>query len=748
MFKKSEEFLQEGIEAWTQLQGLLHPDVIHAPQLHWNAVEPRFIRFLYNEVREKPWLNHLALLLIVLTCHTRLDQHTIEGRLYNFNARWRTLFPKYHITSFEEWEPDMHFPLYFNDTEMSDSLSTRQGFLEKYAAAVHHLSSYIRSLPKDMQHTYQKLTLPPISPERYRAISRSNIDHIEQQQRRKAETDAFAPHFARLRGEAHLRWNQIKRLREKYCEAVSLIESGKEVLPLTFSYKEPGLGQHYHFRLWDRYSFFEQHAQQFSSQPAKEYRWKVRGYAPEKNHFFLEFLYAESLSDGAINLDSLLWFGDLLRYDILGCGPTRGTEEEVKRKQDYLRSWGYGDEENMEENQPFRTTLGGLLCWPKTQERFLREAQHRTQGIIFVIEPLYAAATFGLAALSFFTTTGARNGELVQISLDRDCLYTIQVEDMTRYLMRLVPKGRDKPADYIICEETRKNLERVADLLHELYQLQPGEHIPHVSFNPQNHRAHRFTQAKPYLFQYQGCHFPQLAVTACMRFLCHGLVFQTTEGKTVALKAHALRHVFATHIHQVEGIPLDIVAVMLHQKNVQVTAYYAAPPWQQVLTTANSLLDKFATKLGAIEEAFVRAPAELQHQLEEAKAQVGSLNKIPGGDCTCHAICPISFACTGCVYNVPNPDREEEIVEQEQWAFIRLDQVKKRGQGPEIVKMQALIQRCQVTRQEMQLIRTYRKDESYVPTITLERNEQGCEQAEAMVTQTLPRETPADDHAS
>jgi hypothetical protein len=208
-----------------------------------------------------------------------------------------------------------------------------------------------------------------------------------------------------------------------------------------------------------------------------------------------------------------------------------------------------------------------------------------------------------------------------------------------------------------------------------------------------------------------------------------------------------LRHAFATHLHQVEAIPLDVIAVMLHQKDVRVTAYYAAPPWQQVLATANTLLDKFATHLGNIDEAFVRAPAELQRQLEEAKAQVGSLNKIPGGDCTCHALCPISFACTGCVYNVPDPDREDEIVEQEQWAVIRLDQVKRRGQGPEIVKMQALIQRCHVTRQEMRMMRTYRKDEAYDPTVTIERNEQTEKYTETVDAQTLRSETTANGQA-
>src|SRR5258708_12648535 len=114
---------------------------------------------------------------------------------------------------------------------------------------------------------------------------------------------------------------------------------------------------------------------------------------------------------------------------------------------------------------------------------------------------------------------------------------------------------------------------------------------------------------------------------------------------------------------------------MLHQKNVRVTAYYAAPPWQQVLSTANSLLDKFATHLGSLEEAFVRAPAELQRQLEEAKAQVGSLYTVPGGECTCHEICPIALACTGCVFTVPEPDREADVIDQNQSALLSLEQV-------------------------------------------------------------------------
>src|SRR5262249_29474176 len=75
-------------------------------------------------------------------------------------------------------------------------------------------------------------------------------------------------------------------------------------------------------------------------------------------------------------------------------------------------------------------------------------------------------------------------------------------------------------------------------------------------------------------------------------------------------------------------------------------------------------------------------------------------------------------------YNVPDPGREEEIAQQEHWAHVWREQARQRGLGPEVVKMEALIQRCHVTRKEMQLIRVYRKDEAYAPAITIERRNQ------------------------
>lgn len=65
--------------------------------------------------------------------------------------------------------------------------------------------------------------------------------------------------------------------------------------------------------------------------------------------------------------------------------------------------------------------------------------------------------------------------------------------------------------------------------------------------------------------------------------------------------------------------------MILHQKDVKVTGYYAAPTQQQVIAAADSLLDRFATHLGNAHEAFMRAPQELQQQFEEARCHLPNI---------------------------------------------------------------------------------------------------------------------------
>jgi len=699
-----------------------------------------------EHVTDMPWLNHLALLVVISTCHTRIDVRTVKQRLQVLHRGWKTIFSVYKIVSFDAWDPAEHLQQYMHDPVLEDSLHARQEFLSTYTASTRSVEMYLRSLPEEERRIYRQWELPLLPAGMREQLARHKEVQEVQAQRRKAESDAVTPHFSRIRGEAHVRWNEVNRLRQKFREVVTLVQAGQTKPPASFSYDEPRRKQRLHFTLWNRASFVVAHATLYHPGTVATAQHKRRAFRRERDHFFLEFTGAENTTEVNTSLDpnTLLWFGDLLRYDVLGRNAVFGTPEEVQKKQAYLRSWGYGTEDEGEaEILPFQANHPGLLTRGHLDgtARFLDTAQQRTSSLLFLVEPLFAAATFGLASLDFFTTTGARMTELLQLSLSQDCLYTMEVGGSQRLLVRLVPKGTDKPAEYMVGTETRRNLERVGFMLKEQYEVQGNETLPHVSFNPATHREHDFPEPRPYLFQYNEQHLSHKAITACMRFLCHGMVFTSPDGKPIVLKAHLLRHVFATHLHQVEQVPLDIVAKILHQKDVRVTSYYAAPQWQQVVATTDHFLDTFATHLGNIEDAFVRAPAELQRQWEEAKQKVGSLARVIGGECCCHAVCPISFACTGCAYKIPDPTRREEVVQQRQWAFIRYEQVKRQGLGPETVKMQALIQRCDTELDEMNLMEEYHQDEAYAPKLALKPHDERTETTTTVAPETLRRET-------
>ena len=413
--KTPSEREREHADTWQNLQKMMHPAILTAPGLIWSEVDPLFIRFLSKNAVGTPWLNHLALAVIVMTTHARLDRQTIASHMYPLHARWRVLFPAYGLTAFKDWKPLEHIPRYLNDTEIEDSISTRQDFLRRYSGAAHHTHAYLRSLPQPERAHYQQWVLPVFPISLQRQLARGGELFEAQAQRRKRETDAISPHFTRIRSEAHLRWNQLKRLQVEFDEAKSLVLSGQEGLPLMFSYEETSKKQRLHFILWDRPSFVIAHSEQYAKTSLSVARRQRKGiHPPEHHHYFLEFVRAEMLSDASPDSgsDTLLWFEDLLRYDLLAIHAIYGTEEEVKRKQAYLHSWGY-EAELGEERCPFRTGNPGLLTWTHSNgdATFFSEARKRTNGLLLQVEPLFAAATFGLAALDFFTTTGARVSE-------------------------------------------------------------------------------------------------------------------------------------------------------------------------------------------------------------------------------------------------------------------------------------------------------------------------------------------------
>jgi hypothetical protein len=286
-----------------------------------------------------------------------------------------------------------------------------------------------------------------------------------------------------------------------------------------------------------------------------------------------------------------------------------------------------------------------------------------------------------------------------------------------RYAFRLIPKGErtDTPHTFFIGRETMRLLVVVATMQAEHYGLAPSAPLPTVAFSPHHGRAHRFGPA-PYLFQYREHHLSDVDITACMRFLLHGMVFRTRDGKPVVLKAHLLRHAFATHAVQVEKIPVDIVGEWLKQKSLDVTDYYSQPTEGMVADAADRFLARIAAHV-QVGEAVRRSPTELRALYETARGKVGTLADVIGGHCVSHGFCAAKFACVGCAGKVPDPAKRHQVERHRAWAQTQVTLATDDGLYPEAERMKQLVRDCDTELDEMAQIDAYRRDEAHDPHI-------------------------------
>ena len=279
----------------------------------------------------------------------------------------------------------------------------------------------------------------------------------------------------------------------------------------------------------------------------------------------------------------------------------------------------------------------------------------KAEGILFDVEPLYAGVTFGLLALDIFTTTGARLNELLQISYTKECLKSIKADNKLHHSFYAIPKGRDEVESFYISDQTMKLIAKVVKLLNIIIVLKKYQML-----NIAHTRKHLFPEPKPYLFQYHNKAFKDNAVYSCLRFLLHGLDFETQEGKAVTVKTHLLRHAFATEAVQRQKLPIDIVAKILHQRDLDVTGYYSEPTPSQVAQSVSDLHDVISDYVD-LDEAVLRSPEELEKEIEEYKEKVGVFNNVLGGACVTDYVCPIKMQCLGCQAKIPQPEKKHEL---------------------------------------------------------------------------------------
>lgn len=740
------------------LEGKVAPEVLCAPKTagdprnkgEWPDVYSRSIGYILRHIVGKLWADQLVLVAAVLSAQ-RYDPSTVVNYLHSINPRLTDLFQEMQIGSLEEWDAERCMIAYLKGELLpKDTDGVRSAFCSAYLTSVRQVHTWLSTLPPAEKAVYQQFLFPQVHPLSVQGLTKQDQVTQQSRQTRKEETDAVVIQFSDLRAEAHYRYNRVSRLRRAYLDAVKMIHSRQaqgetDLFPFAFNYEEGGDPEHgvsaqerLSFRIWTRRSFVLAHRESYKM--GAYYYYKNRYYEKHpsrpqvgETQLLLEFVKADRLTDDAP--PESLWFLELFERDVMGGHPLSGSEEEITAKKQWFQAWGYLDEDQDEEVGPFTAHVPGVLNWSREDgtDHFVRQARKRTGSLFLPIEALFAAATFGVLSVDVFTTTGMRMNEILQLRLTPDCFVRLQMpappgaKDQSpriRYAFRLLPKGEktDTLHDYFIGEETKRLLVKVARTLAEHYDLQAGEALPTVAYSPNYSREHRF-EAAPYLLQYNHQALPGEAITACMRFLLHGMIFRTRDAKPVILKAHLLRHAFATFVVQVEKIPLDIVGALLKQKNLDVTDYYSQPTESMVAEAHDLYLARTALHLN-VGETLQRSPEELQKLYKEAEGKAGTLADVIGGQCVCHGFCAAKYACVGCAGKVPDPAKRGQLERHRAWAMQQVEYATQEGLFPEAERMKQLVRDCETELREIDQIEAYRRDEGYVATIKIEPRKQ------------------------
>lgn len=667
------------------------------------------IKYFRNQCLDTPWQNQL-LLVMLISGDRNLDAQTVCYIINHINVKFKEIFHAYVLQTFTDFDTEKHMYDYLKGLIYPEhSNSQRAEFLRRYKSVSYSTKKWLTSkLSQEQQEYFQQFVLPmPMFDGRDFTFRKQAKEQA--QNTRKSETDAIVPHLPQIRSEANFRWNQMKRLREAFLIACKQAEQGDIVLPLEFHYDEPErIGERFYFRLWDKSSFVLYYKGKFTESIVKSAEQRTGTYSEAKNHYFVEFVKAERLEDNAV-ADGL-WFTEILQEGVLGLWSANETEEEIKRKRELLFSWGYGKEGTKNNPVPFHSMHKGILF----QNIFVSLYSGKAEGILFDVEPFYVATTFGLLVVDILTTTGARLNELLQLNSEKDCLQAIKVNGDLKFSFYAIPKGRDTFEPYPISKQTFQLIKRVNLMLKKHY----NGTIPSVTYR--GDRKHLFPEPKPYFFQYNEKAFKIDALHSCLRFLLYGLFFETQERKTVVLKTHLLRHAFATEAVQRQEVPIDILAKILHQHDLNVTRYYSEPTPSQVAEKIGELHDVIANFID-LDEAILRSPEELQREWEEYKAKVGVYNNVIGGTCVTDKVCPVKMACLGCVAKIPQPEKKHELFETIELSKDMEKRFATLGLTVEVNKAKQMRKLARNELKEIELIEKYQEEHTYEPNISFEK---------------------------
>lgn len=524
-----------------------------------------------------------------------------------------------------------------------------------------HLAAYFEGLAPRQHLLWDPARLPPLPTGFIKKSGVRRTAIATSERRRKEQSDVLVPLFPLLVELAQLRKQAAERLIKAIRQQQQRVLAGEIELPYRFQYTDQVLSVPaetatladvklierqvtFSLTLWDHLSWMREHVEQYSR--SRRSFWKARSgpYAPERNAFFIQ--YEGKPGD-------LLWFGDLVTKRLL----------------------------EFHQKGALTVSRPGLLTPPKAQSMWLTSARRRSGAVLFEPESLYRGVLFATALATLALTNGSRANELLQVSATR--FETMVVDELKNQhptgrkigilVQHLLPKGSRHESErqfFLISDMAMRLLREMGELL----QAQHEGHIPVVQPHHQNRKAHDLPP-EPYFFQWAASSDGRLGcltlpdIPVLLRFLFHGLTLTTRTGEPIRVVTHLLRHVLATHARQVNNVPAEAVAYLLHHRITlpdmprafsipEATAYYSRMPVTRLLAL---LFEVQAPLLSEQARSYLQVPSprtleELDQALRAVFEQWGMIGPTVFGYCSAGlCIRPDNRAlCLGCPFLVPH----------------------------------------------------------------------------------------------
>ena len=690
----------------------LWPAIAQAPRTcfdpandgRWGAPHPKIIVYLCG-IENDSLRNLLSLYALIKFA---LGEHPLYSRLSGYLLPLRKLLEEQGLDSVYQIEPD-ELLLKVCEGKAGKTLTQRQRswIVLSWNGLYYAFQGYAEALTADQLAVMSPFFVRPLQ-NRYRMNRQrpSILIRDRAQERVKAKSDVVHAQFHKLRFLARVRCNQARRLFEAVKAAISDVAANHPTLPMDFSYEESvatangrPLRQRVLLTLWDSPSLWDR---------ARELGYKVAKYSKiqyARNNqagrfsqarvgYYVQYRGVEPV--GETSRTEPFWFIDLYEHHVFSCHPDA---ESLKIQTEFFEAHGYESRLSWtvapDLLKPLRRHIG--------YDAVFLERQHHYRFLHY--EGIYAASLFGHLVVRMQTVTGARIGEVQQISQNPECikqLVNIGPKGATRWLLRLCPKGRTERCDYFIDEDTKDVLLEVLSFQRAKLQTKKLPVVPHQSVKYPPDR---------YILQWNRKPLGQDVLNTAIRFLLHEAVLSPSGG-CVHLTSHLMRHSFATEMASLK-VPVDVIAKILHQRNLDVTRYYSRPTNKQVMEAAEMM---FVDRIDVAAEA-LRSPEEIGRMLRAAEGQIGALTEVIGGTCVVGNLCPAKFACIGCAGNAPDPDRRYQIEAKKAWAVEQSEWAKGQGLFTEQRQMRQIQNDCDLVLEEMDLIVRARLDSAQSVTV-------------------------------